>query len=271
MDSIPKIFHWSTSRSLSTAFEWSIRTLKNGKVFHNPFAKARYCGPDKTVSEFAEFGVSTEDLFGPLQPKSSYKDIMAEISPLYEKDYAFIFANVTPHFIEGRFEEIIFHAGFKDFVHTFLIRNPHKMVPSLYRVLVDMFGRNYLSVNRCEYQQMFQLHELIVKRLNTQPVIIDADDLLQEPEGIMRLYCEKTNLPYDENMTKWEPGVLPDWEHCHAILHTTIFESSGFIRKEKGDEKCPISDLYYENDLVRRVIDESIPYYSALYERRLGH
>ncbi len=247
MDSVPKVFLWSTPRSLSTAFERSIRTLKNGRVFHNPFAKARYCGPDRTISEFAEFGVTTEDVYGPVEPNSSYKEIIAGMSPPYEKDCAFVFANVTPHFIEDRFEEVILYEGFKDFLHTFLIRDPHKMVPSLYQILLDLFGRNYLSPNRGEYQQMLELYDLIVKQFNTSPIVLDADDLLRDPEAMMRSYCEKCNLPYDENMTKWEPGMIPDWEHCHTVLHETVLKSSGFIRKEKDDQKCSISPLYYEN------------------------
>jgi hypothetical protein len=191
------------------------------------------------------------------------------MSPPYDPGYAFIFANVTPHYTQGRYEEVILHEGFKDFVHTFLIRNPHKMVPSLYRLIIDSFGRDYLSPDRCDYQEFFDLYELIVKRFDTQPIVVDADDILQDPEGMMRLYCEKANLPYDENMTKWEPGMVADWEKCHFRSHIEVAKSSGFIRKEKSDEKCPISDLYYENDVIRKMIDKSFPYYNALYERRL--
>ena len=230
---------------------------------------AHYCGPDRNVTEFAEFGTTTEAIFGPVQSDLSYEKIIAGMSPPYDPGYAFIFANVTPHYTQGRYEEVILHEGFKDFVHTFLIRNPHKMVPSLYRLIIDSFGRDYLSPDRCDYQEFFDLYELIVKRFDTQPIVVDADDILQDPEGMMRLYCEKANLPYDENMTKWEPGMVADWEKCHFRSHIDVAKSSGFIRKEKSDEKCPISDLYYENDVIRKMIDKSFPYYNALYERRL--
>ena len=267
MDSIPKVFLWSTPRSLSTAFERSIRTLKNGKVFHNPFRDARYVGPDRTVSEFAEFGVSSEELFGTAQPNPSYKEVIATMSPPYE-GCAFVFANVTPHFVEDRLEQIIFHESFNNFMHTFLIRDPFKMVPSHYLMLLNIFGRNYLSPNRGEYRQLFQVYD-IVKKLDTKPVVIDADDLLENPEEMMRLYCEQTNLPYDENMTKWEPGMVEDWKKCAQGNHAAVIKSSGFIRKQKDDGKYSKSDLYYENDVVRRVTDESLPYYNALYEQRL--
>ena len=135
-------------------------------------------------------------------------------------------------------------------------------------MLLNIFGRNYLSPNRGEYRQLFQVYE-IVKKLDTKPVVIDADDLLENPEEMMRLYCEQTNLPYDENMTKWEPGMVEDWKKCAQGNHASVVKSSGFIRKQKDDGKYSKSDLYYENDVVRRVTDESLPYYNALYEQRL--
>ena len=61
--------------------------------------------------------------------------------------------------------------------------------------------------------------------------IIDSDDLLSNPEGIMRKYCAETGLMYDHKMLNWSPGVVEDWStenKYYKEWHLNAMYSSGF-------------------------------------------
>jgi len=90
-------------------------------------------------------------------------------------------------------------------------------------------------------------------------VVIDADDLLCDPEGIMKKYCAATRLPHKEGMSEWEPKMFPDWEKCsgNGAWHHDVAKS-GFVRQAPP----PVDGL---PEVFRVVVDESLPLYEALY------
>ena len=80
---------------------------------------------------------------------------------------------------------------------------------------------------------------MIVKQnMDPHPIVIDADDLLENPRGIMEHYCKETGLPFEEQMLTWEPGEVEGWmtfTYSH-VFKETVMKSSGFIKpKEKTD------------------------------------
>ena len=52
--STKRVILWSAPRSVSTAFERSMRTLKHCKVFHEPYSDAYYFGPEKKTDLFSD-------------------------------------------------------------------------------------------------------------------------------------------------------------------------------------------------------------------------
>lgn len=44
-------------------------------------------------------------------------------------------------------------------------------------------------------------------------------------------YCKVTNLPFDENMLKWEPGPILDWDVWNG-WHDSALKSSGFTKHD---------------------------------------
>ena len=62
--------------------------------------------------------------------------------------------------------------------------------------------------------------------------MVDADDLLDDTEGIMRSYCSAMGLKCKDGMTKWSPGPVADFECFSNGWHDNVFNSSGIYRKE---------------------------------------
>ena len=99
------------------------------------------------------------------------------------------------------------------------------------------------------------------------PVVVDADDLLADPDGMMKAYCTATGIQYEENMTTWEPGPVPDWLEFPMDMEwrAEVMQSNGFIQRNKTAAPLP-RDL---PDVVSECIFECQLLYEALYPARL--
>lgn len=36
-------------------------------------------------------------------------------------------------------------------------------------------------------------------------------DLVENPGGILRAYCNAVDIPYSDSMLTWSPGPVPEW------------------------------------------------------------
>ena len=115
-----------------------------------------------------------------------------------------MFAKNQAFFVEGNYEQYI-QGRFANLKHTFLIRSPLKSIPSCCR-----------ACNKCGFSSLpsengiRELYDLFktVQQVDPTPVVIDADDLLMNPRGLMEQYCNATGLPFEESMLSWTPGVV---------------------------------------------------------------
>ncbi|CAG8738453.1 7683_t:CDS:1, partial [Racocetra fulgida] len=58
-----------------------------------------------------------------------------------------------------------------------------------------------------ESKQLFDL----LKDLNKQLIVVDADDLINDPERVLKKYCELIGEEFKEEMTHWEAKPIKDW------------------------------------------------------------
>ena len=258
-----KVFLWSTPRSLSTAFERAIMNLKNGKFFHEPFADAYYLGANRKSKRFFEY---------PVHPEATVQEI-SKVLLAEQQGKDFIFCKNLAYHLDGQIDALL---ALKEYKHTFLIRNPNKVIPSLHYVTSPSFDPIGKDCVKCDYfdpeevgfRKLHEVYEFVVKEFEGSPVIIDADDLLKSSEETMKKYCELTGLVYEENMTTWEPGCVPEWEACKFGWHQNVVKSSGIglaPKKRNKDYQVNASD----KKLITDLISDSLRYYNVFYEKRL--
>ncbi|KIX07310.1 uncharacterized protein Z518_01963 [Rhinocladiella mackenziei CBS 650.93] len=110
---------------------------------------------------------------------------------------------------------------------TFLIRDPHSSIPSYYRCTIppldEMTGFYEFYPNEAGYDELRRFFDFtreaglvgtklagqsngIVNGHISQPdtCVIDADDLLDDPEGILRAYCQSVGLDFSHDMLNWD-------------------------------------------------------------------
>jgi len=113
--------------------------------------------------------------------------------------------------------------------NVFLIRDPQQMLPSLVVQLP------HATLADTGLQQQWQLYADLVAQ-GQQPVVLDARELLLDPEGVLRQLCERIGLPFRSAMLRWPAGPLPEdgiWaQHWYQAVH----QSTGFAAYRAKDD-----------------------------------
>ena len=259
-----RVMLWTAPRCVSTAFERSIRTLPCVRVFTEPFSSAYYFGPDRLTSRFAadldEITLSNGPTFDSVV-KTLHEASAEKVEAIFSKDMAY--------YLNGMFE-LLLRPQLSRTIHTFLIRDPRKSVPSLYR------GHGKVPVEfdpkEAGFQELHELYCFVKEKMGcSSPVVIDADDLLAAPDRMMEAYCSATGLRFDPNMTKWEPGALPEWNEMSpwsSIWFADLSKSSGFVKKEQSHSEPSLEDLDLPQEVLQ-CIRHNLPFYRELHKERI--
>ena len=251
-----QIFLWSIPCSISTAFERSIRELDKVKVLHEPYQYAYHFGQERKDDAHLD---ANPDLF---DPEATFESVGNKITAQYD-EYDAVFVKEMAYHVEGRYSEFVDEPTFK---HTFLIRDPRKAVISMYNAYRITGVLPYLSTTTAGYHSWYELYQK-VQEVDPHPLVIDADDLLENPKEMMKYYCTATGLPFKEDMVNWSPGPI-EWTlrpRCD-VWHGTIINSSGFIQKPKSSSQVSLSEYPKE---VQDIISYSLPFYEAMYSSRI--
>ncbi|CAG8499497.1 5522_t:CDS:2 [Racocetra fulgida] len=138
---------------------------------------------------------------------------------------------------------------FLEMTHTFLIRNPEKSVKSLYKAATFILNKS-LKLRLRESKQIFDL----LKDLNKKLIVVDADDLINDPERVLKKYCELIDEEYKQEMIHWEATTVND----------NAENSTGFNKfTNKYDHETEYPQIVYD------AIAENKPYYDYLYQFRI--
>lgn len=126
--------------------------------------------------------------------------------------------------------------------HSILIRHPARAVKSLYVKTgqENIDGFNYFDPAEAGFVELHGLWKRLTDA-GLKVTIVDADELLLNPSGIMKSYCESTGiLPYNEEMLTWQKGSIPEWD-CWAGWHDDALESTGIMKRDKSSAVPDVS------------------------------
>ncbi|CAG8816447.1 40789_t:CDS:2, partial [Gigaspora margarita] len=105
---------------------------------------------------------------------------------------------------------------FLEMTHTFLIRNPEKSIRSLYKAVNFIIDRSF-NKNAGGLAQSKQIFDFL-KDLNKQPIVIDSDDVINDPEGILKKYCELIGEEFKEEMIQWEAKPINEFKGTNVTI-----------------------------------------------------
>ena len=199
---------WAVPRSTSTAFEWMMRQRGDITCLHEPFGEAWYQGevplwPRVRDDSLRVPGLTLESVWDTMRN-------LAKKGPVFSKDF--------PHYIDHMWDdEMLSH-----FTHSFLIRNPAMTITSMYDKWPDFHEK---EVGFAEQRELF---ERLMDKTGSPPPVIDSDDLLENPAGIVEAWCKAVGLPFIESALSWEPGARDEvswWDG--GSFHANLRNSDG--------------------------------------------
>jgi hypothetical protein len=226
-----------------------MRTLRDVQVFHEAFAIPFHHGPQRDSDLFTTI---------PLDPNATYQSVADTLKQKYEGKQL-VFAKEMACCLKRNYN-IFLQDGTREFQQTFLIRNPFQVARSL-------INCGYFVAKEFGIKELYELYNFVVENLQPCPVIIDAEDLLEFPDEMMRAYCDAIEIEYEVGMTTWQPGPVPGWDRevC-AGWHDSVMKSSGFVKRSRRTGKANVDDLSKE---AIEVIEECMPCYEAMFAKRI--
>ncbi len=137
----------------------------------------------------------------------------------------------------------------KQFHFTFLIRHPRNSIPSYYVCTVPpqdkITGFYNFMPSEAGYDELRRVFDYLKNERQVGPAlggehgelengevsitVVDADDLLDNPDGIISAFCEEVGIDYTPEMLKWETDKLhqqaKDAFEKWPGFHTSAIES----------------------------------------------
>jgi len=235
----PKILAlWSAPRSRSTAFFRMMCERGDLQVLHEPF------------SYLAEFGM-VEAGGEVLRTERDLLARMRELggsSPLFFKD-------TTDERYPGLLDDQRFLA--QDAVHTFIIRHPAETIASYHAINPDV------ELHQIGFEAQYEIFRAVWESTGEVPVVVDAQDLVDHPDAVVKRYSEAVSIPYLENSLSWQPESRKEWQPSER-WHSDASSSSGFRAKpqEYGVDVAA-------HPVLGRYLEHHLPFYEKLRAHRL--
>lgn len=139
--------------------------------------------------------------------------------------------------------------------NVFLLRDPREVVPSF----IEKAGEPRLE--DIGLPQQAELFEWVRTRTGRTPPVIDARDFLENPEGMLRLLCERLGVPFMPAMLSWPAGPRSTDGVWAKHWYDAVWKSTGFQPYRPKNVDAP--------EHLRDVVERAEELYQRLYMYRL--
>jgi len=140
--------------------------------------------------------------------------------------------------------------------NCFLIRDPESVVASF------TVQRPDAAAWELGFEQQARLFDHVCDRLGHAPPVIDADDVLKDPRGMLGALCATLGIPFTDRMLHWPPGPRASDGVWAPHWYAAVERSTGFAPyRERGTKLTAFQ---------RELADRCISHYQLLARYRLS-
>jgi len=215
----------------------------------------------------ADTAVSDEPFYGAFLKHSGAPHPMAgEVVASMECDWQKVLADLTGPIPQNRaiwYQKHMWHhmvgdigaADMRGFTHAFLIRRPREVIASY------LAKREQVTLDDLGLARQAQFFDSECQRLGHAPPVIDAGDVLADPERTLGRLCAALGIDWDPAMLRWQAGRHATDGIWASHWNARVEASTGF---EPPNPATPALDAEAESLALA-----CEPYYAVLAAHRL--
>jgi len=233
---------WSGPRNISTAMmrAWGNRpdTAVSDEPFYAYYLEStgkKHPGAAKVIA----------------QGETDWRTIVTQLTTSVPSDKRIFFQKQMTHHLlpEINREWMI------DLTNCFLIRDPREVILSYIKKNPEPKLEDLGFIQQCE------IFNLVRAQTNSIPPVVDARDVLQNPERTLRLLCDAIGVDFDKAMLSWPPGLRETDGIWAKYWYDEVARSTSFQPYKPREGKVP--------DGLHEIYQQCQDCYQKLYQHRL--
>ena len=237
-----RIAMWSGPRNISTAMMRAWGNRPDALVVDEPFY-AYYLKATGKKHPGADEVIATGE--------TDWRRVVAQLtSPLPIGKRIFFQKQMTHHLLPEVDREWL-----ASVTNCFLIRDPREVISSYVK------KREEPALEDLGFVQQAELFNFIRQRMNAAPPVVDAKDVLENPERMLRLLCEAVGVEFSESMLSWPPGLRETDGIWAKHWYAEVAKTTSFQPYRPAHDEVP--------ERLRETYERCCECYANLYQHRL--
>ena len=215
-----RIAMWSGPRNISTAMMRSWGNRQDTVVIDEPFYPYYLYATGKNHPGADEVIATGE---------TDWSKVVGRLTgPVPNGRRIFFQKQMTHHLLPGMDREWLAAV-----TNCFLIRDPREVIASYVK------KREHAALEDLGFVQQMEIFDFVCARTNTVPAVVDARDVLENPELTLRLLCDAVGVEFRESMLSWAPGVRETDGIWAKYWYSEVARSTSFRPYRKRDHDVP--------------------------------
>jgi hypothetical protein len=145
----------------------------------------------------------------------------------------------------------------KDARHTFIIRHPRHTIASYHALNPEV------KCHQIGFEAQHEIYRTVWRLTGARPVVIDGDELAEEPEAMVRSYCAELGLRHVPEAMNWESGSRAEWQPSKR-WHVDA-SASERIHKISNDYQLDVAN----HPVLGGYLRHHLPFYEEMRAGRL--
>ncbi len=234
-----RICLWSGPRNVSTALMYAFAQRPDTRVVDEPLY-AHYLAHSGADHPGRETVLASQENDGE-------KVVREQV--LGPADRPVLFFKMMAHHLRGLKRDFL-----RQTHNVLLVRDPREMLPSLVQQIPDAkLSDTGLALQSELYAELVQLGK--------PAPVLDAEELLTDPESVLRDLCQRLGIAFDARMLAWESGGRPEDGVWAPFWYHQVHRSTGFVPFQKKIEPFP--------EQLQPLLAQCMPHYAMLRPRAI--
>ena len=237
-----RIAMWSGPRNISTAMMCAWGNRRDTVVIDEPFY-AYYLTTTGKNHPGADEVIAAGEI--------DWRRIVAQLTgPIPNGRQIFFQKQMTHHFLPEINREWLGAV-----TNCFLIRDPREVIASYVKKREDP------SLEDLGFIQQAEIFDFVQSRTDAIPPIVDAKDVLENPERTLRLLCDAVGVDFNKSMLSWPPGLRETDGIWARHWYSEVAKTTSFRPYRPTGQQVP--------ERLREIYERCCDCYEKLYQHRL--